>query len=46
MTMEAPVYCAPLTSQIQFTDFFPEELIDFEKRCQDRLEEAREKVTV
>lgn len=43
-TMEAPVYCAPLASKIQFTDFFPEELIDFPKKCQDKLEEAKAKV--
>lgn len=43
-TIEAPVYCAPLTSKVQFTDFLPEELVDFRKRCQDRLEEARMKV--
>lgn len=42
-TMEAPVYCAPLASKIQFTDFFPEELIDFQKKCQDKLEEAKAK---
>lgn len=45
-TMEAPVYCAPLMSQVQFTDFFPEELIDFRNRCQNRLEEARAKVAI
>lgn len=45
-TMEAPVYCAPLASKIQFTDFFPEELIDFKKKCQDKLEEAKAKVAI
>lgn len=45
-TMEAPVYCAPLTSQVQFTDFFPEELVDFRNRCQNKLKEARAKVAI
>lgn len=45
-TVVAPVYCAPLTSKIQFTNFFPEELIDFRKRCQDKLNEERSKVVV
>lgn len=45
-TVVAPVYCAPLTSEIQFTDFFPEELIDFQKRCQDKLDEERAKVAI
>ena len=45
-TMEAPVYCAPLMSPVQFTDFFPEELIEFRNKCQTKLEEARAKVAI
>lgn len=42
--MEAPVYCAPLNSKVQFTDYYPEELIDFKERCQLKLEENKVKV--
>lgn len=42
--VEAAIYCAPLKSQIQFTDYFPPELVNFEKRCQGKLEEVRAKV--
>lgn len=45
-TMAAPVYCAPLKSKIQFTDYFPEKLITFQKRCQQKLNEARERIAV
>lgn len=40
-SMEAPVYCAPLQSEIQFTDYYPEKLVNFEKACRKKLEEAR-----
>lgn len=42
-TTAAPFYCAPLKSQIQFTDYFPEKLIAFQKCCQEKLNEARER---
>ncbi len=34
LSMEAPFYCAPLQSKVQFTDYYPPKLEDFEKRCQ------------
>lgn len=43
-SMEAPVYCAPLQSEIQFTDYYPEKLVHFEKACRNKLEEARARV--
>lgn len=33
-SVEAPIYCAPLKSQIQFTNYYPQKLIDFEAKCQ------------
>lgn len=41
LTMEAPVYCAPLKSKVQFTDYFPQKLADFEKKCERKLEEIK-----
>lgn len=43
-TMESPIYCAPLKSKVQFTDYFPEELADFQKRCQKKLEGIKERM--
>jgi len=40
-TIEAPIYCAPLKSQIQFTDYFPENLSVFQKKCQEKLSWVR-----
>lgn len=45
-TMAAPIYCAPLSSQVQFTDYFPEKLLAFRKDCQGMLNEARERIAV
>lgn len=42
-SMEAPVYCVPLNSKIQFTNYYPSELHDFSKRCQEKLNEMKEK---
>lgn len=44
ISMEAPIYCAPLKSKIQFTDYFPEKLVEFQKGCLSKLEENRTKV--
>ncbi len=44
ISMEAPIYCAPLKSKVQFTDYFPQKLVDFHKRCQVKLEENRVRV--
>lgn len=43
-SMEAPVYCAPLQSEIQFTDYYPEKLVRFEKACRNKLEEVRARI--
>lgn len=43
-TMDAPLFCAPLKSAIQFTDYFPEELHEFETRCQAKLDETKAKI--
>lgn len=40
-SMEAPLFCAPLKSAIQFTDYFPEELHEFEARCRAKLDEIK-----
>ena len=36
----APIYLAPLHSQIQFTDYYPEELIRFEQECEAMLSQV------
>lgn len=46
LTIEAAIYCAPLKSRVQFTDYFPKELKAFERRCQRKLEEAKARVAV
>lgn len=43
-SMEAPVFCAPLRSEIQFTDYYPDKLVHFEKACRNKLEEARARI--
>lgn len=44
LTMEAPFYCAPLKSQVQFTDYFPKELEDFKKKCENSLERVKARI--
>lgn len=44
ISMEAPIYCAPLKSKVQFTDYYPQKLVDFYHRCRLKLEENRAKV--
>lgn len=39
--LEAPIYCASLKSQIQFTDYYPERLVQFRQVCQQKLEETK-----
>lgn len=41
ISMEAPIYCAPLKSQVQFTDYYPEKLTKFYDACRSKLEENR-----
>lgn len=44
LTMEAPVYCTPLKSELQFTDYYPKRLVEFGVRCQQKLDEIRVKI--
>lgn len=46
ITMEAPIYCAPLNSQVQFTDYYPEKLLKFEQLCRQKPEDARKRIAV
>jgi predicted nucleotidyltransferase len=46
LTVEAAIYCAPLKSRVQFTDYFPKELKAFEVRCRRKLEEAKARAAV
>ena len=46
LSMQAPIYCAPLKSKVQFTDYFPQKLIDFEKECERKLEEVKARIAV
>lgn len=41
LTIVAPIYCAPLKSKVQFTDFYPQILRDFYEKCQRKLEETK-----
>ena len=34
-TTPAPIFLAPLQSQIQFTDYFPEKLLQFQQKCKE-----------
>lgn len=44
LSMEAPIYCAPLNAKVQFTDYYPERLVDFERSCQRKLKETKERL--
>ena len=46
LTIEAPVYCAPLKSKVQFTDYYPEKLVEFGERCQHKLDEMKARMAV
>ena len=41
-SVEAPIFCAPLKSALQFTDYFPDKLKEFEKRCREKLAQTRQ----
>ena len=45
-SMEAPIYCAPLKSQVQFTDYYPEKLAKFYDACRSKLEENKGRIAV
>ncbi len=42
----APVYLAPLRAQIQFTDYYPEELHTFEVQCEEELQKNKRSMLV
>lgn len=44
VSMQAPIYCAPLRSKVQFTDYYPKKLEEFYQGCQKKLEENRARV--
>lgn len=46
ITVPAPIYLAPLHAQIQFTDYFPAELKDFEYQCEKELEKNKRSILV
>lgn len=46
LSMEAPIYCAPLKSKLQFTDYFPPKLQEFSIKCQKLLEKNKKKVEI
>lgn len=46
LTMEAPFYCAPLKSNVQFTEYYPQKLVDFREKCEHRLEEIKTRIAV
>ncbi len=41
LTIEATIYCAPLKSKVQFTEFYPQKLHNFYEACQHKLEETK-----
>lgn len=41
ISMQAPIYCAALKSKVQFTDYYPEKLVEFYKACQIKLDENK-----
>jgi len=43
-TVEAPIYCAPLKSKVQFTDYFPKKLVEFREKCQCKLDESKARI--
>ena len=42
----APVFLAPLHAQIQFTDYYPDELHDFERVCEEELDRIKRSIAV
>lgn len=42
----SPIYLAPLHSQIQFTDYYPEELTRFEQECENTLAQVKRGMAV
>lgn len=46
LSFPAPIYLAPLHAQIQFTEYYPQELKTFESKCNDALIKIKEKMAV
>ena len=46
ISMAAAIYCAPLKSQVRFTNYFPEKLSEFAEKCQEKLDEIKWKAAV
>lgn len=40
----APVYCAPLSSKIQFTNYYPKKLKKFYEQCKEQYEDCLNEV--
>ena len=45
-TTPAPIYLAPLQSQIQHTDYIPEKLFQFQQKCKKLLDEIKVRMAV
>lgn len=45
-TTPAPIFLAPLQSQIQFTDYFPEKLFQFQQKCKELLDKIKVRMAV
>lgn len=43
-SMVAPFYCAALESKVRFTDYYPAELEQFAKQCQQKLFDIKERM--
>lgn len=44
INMAAPVYLAPLNSQVQFTEFYPQVLKEFKLSCQKLLDKTKQRM--
>ncbi len=40
-SITAPIYVAPLKAEIQFTEYYPSELVEFERRCAEELSQIK-----
>ena len=46
LNLPAPFYVAPLTAQIQFTDYYPDKLKSFAEKCSDMLYQVKRSMAV
>ena len=46
ISIPAPVFLAPLRAQIQFTDYYPEKLCEFEEKCKKELIKIKRSISV